>query len=206
MWDLISWSWKRERDFKMDWRKRKKKAGFIRGSSWPKNPEANRTVTKITFSFKKGGEKPKALSTTRLNRVIFSFLTLFLPGDHLEFLGTKWRTKNRPKTVDQKAPTEISDESINSTQNYRLVRNFGRVPSDRVFWPIFGSPFCTQKIWGGHLAGKGLILREFVILEETRLKPRLESRWKPCKKPVFTGSWTRFELWFLQKSGIRAFF
>ena len=49
--------------------------------------------------------------------------------------------------------TENFDESINYTQNHRLVRNFGRRPSDRDFLSYF---WFVALLEFGHLIHKGL--------------------------------------------------
>ena len=56
-------------------------------------------------------------------------------------------SENKPKILDKGAPTEISDESRNYTQNYGFVRNFGRGPLIEDFGPVFGRQFSAQKIW-----------------------------------------------------------
>ena len=60
-----------------------------------------------------------------------NYVNPFTTERPLKILNTKCYGKNylnRPKILDQGAPTEISEKSINYTKNYRLFSNFGRGP------------------------------------------------------------------------------
>ena len=64
------------------------------------------------------------------------------------------------KILTRGPPTEISDESINYTQNYLLVRNSGERPSDRDFLGYF---WFVAYLEFGHVVHKGLKEPSFAL-------------------------------------------
>ena len=88
-------------------------------------------------------------------------LTLFLTLNHRKFLGTKWRTKNRPKNSRSKPPDRnfcrVDDFGCNVSARQKMQSGL----SVRGFLAYFWLAILYPKIFCDWVSGKGLLTKMY---------------------------------------------
>ena len=83
-------------------------------------------------------------------------LTLFLTLNHRKFLSTKWRTKNKPKILDQRPPDRnfcrVDDFGYSLSARQKIQSGL----SDRGFLAYFWFAILYPKFFCDRVSGKGI--------------------------------------------------